>query len=54
MIGISMGDACGVGPEIILKAWLNQEIYQNEFVIGDLQVLSYCSLEASGQFPKIK
>jgi 4-hydroxythreonine-4-phosphate dehydrogenase len=43
MIGISMGDACGVGPEIILKAWLNQEIYQNEFVIGDLQVLSYCS-----------
>lgn len=41
IIAITMGDAAGVGPEIILKALNDKEIYENchPFVIGDGKIL---------------
>ncbi|MEM2942207.1 MAG: 4-hydroxythreonine-4-phosphate dehydrogenase PdxA [Candidatus Bathyarchaeia archaeon] len=41
IIGITMGDAAGIGPEIIDKALSKQEIYKisRPIVIGDLSVL---------------
>lgn len=43
MIGITMGDASGVGPEILLKAYCNGEIRHPVIVFGDLAVLEYCN-----------
>ncbi|MGN7359003.1 4-hydroxythreonine-4-phosphate dehydrogenase PdxA [Paenibacillus sp. SAF-054] len=41
MIGITMGDGAGVGPEIILKSLQNREIYDlcHPVVIGDSKIL---------------
>ncbi|KKI93326.1 4-hydroxythreonine-4-phosphate dehydrogenase [Bacillus sp. SA1-12] len=41
VIGITMGDPAGVGPEIILKSLNNKGIYQqcHLFVIGDAKIL---------------
>ncbi|MFC0272307.1 4-hydroxythreonine-4-phosphate dehydrogenase PdxA [Metabacillus herbersteinensis] len=41
VIGITMGDAAGVGPEIILKSLEKEEMYEisNPFVIGDSKIL---------------
>lgn len=41
IVGITMGDAAGVGPEIILKSLRNEEIYDlcNPIVIGDRKIL---------------
>lgn len=41
IIGITMGDAAGVGPEIILKSLQDARIYETcrPFVIGDLKIL---------------
>lgn len=41
IVGITMGDAAGVGPEIILKSLQNQEIYNicHPLVIGDRNIL---------------
>ncbi|MGI6706357.1 MAG: 4-hydroxythreonine-4-phosphate dehydrogenase PdxA [Clostridia bacterium] len=41
-IAITMGDACGVGPELILRAYKDQLIEKDFFVIGDYEVLDYC------------
>ena len=40
-IGITMGDAAGIGPEIIMKALGHQEMYDqcNPLVIGDAKIL---------------
>ncbi|MCQ4085492.1 4-hydroxythreonine-4-phosphate dehydrogenase PdxA [Saccharibacillus sp. JS10] len=40
-IGITMGDAAGIGPEIIVKALLDQKVYQtcDPLVIGDAKML---------------
>ncbi len=42
MIAITMGDANGVGPEIILKAFRDGEIPGQCVVVGDYQVLRHC------------
>ena len=42
-IGITMGDACGVGPEIVLMAWKKGEITDQEIIICDLNVIKYCN-----------
>jgi len=42
-IGITMGDACGVGPEIALKAWNKGQVSDKNIIIGDLKVLEYCN-----------
>ncbi|MEK5271418.1 4-hydroxythreonine-4-phosphate dehydrogenase PdxA [Aeribacillus composti] len=41
IIGITMGDAAGIGPEIIVKALQNRSIYEqcNPLVIGDAKIL---------------
>lgn len=41
IIGITMGDAAGVGPEIIAKAFLNNEVHSicRPLVIGDTRVM---------------
>jgi 4-hydroxythreonine-4-phosphate dehydrogenase len=43
MIAITMGDPNGVGPEIILKAYLASALPKQCFVLGDISVLRYCS-----------
>jgi 4-hydroxythreonine-4-phosphate dehydrogenase len=42
MIGISMGDANGVGPEIVLRAYRDGKITCDFVVVGDFSVLNYC------------
>jgi 4-hydroxythreonine-4-phosphate dehydrogenase len=41
IVGITMGDAAGVGPEIIMKALKDPALYQSArpFVIGDAKIL---------------
>ncbi len=41
LYGITMGDASGVGPEILLKAWRNGEIRRPAIVYGDAAALEY-------------
>jgi 4-hydroxythreonine-4-phosphate dehydrogenase len=45
IIAITMGDAAGVGPEIIVKALQNQEVYRlaRPIVIGDAKILARAS-----------
>lgn len=42
IIGITMGDAAGIGPEIVVKAFQNSEVqnYVRPLVIGDSRVIS--------------
>jgi 4-phospho-D-threonate 3-dehydrogenase / 4-phospho-D-erythronate 3-dehydrogenase len=58
IIGITMGDAAGVGPEIILKSLQTAEVYQNArpLVIGDAKILKREAenLDASLEFHIIK
>ena len=43
MIGISIGDPNGVGPEILLRAY-NETKFTSEFVaVGDYSVLNFCN-----------
>ncbi|MBT3605383.1 MAG: 4-hydroxythreonine-4-phosphate dehydrogenase PdxA [Candidatus Latescibacteria bacterium] len=41
LLGVTMGDACGVGPEVILKALAHKEMYEicRPFVIGHTEFL---------------
>ena len=41
IIGITMGDACGIGPEIIVKALAHKEIYDacRPVIIGDAKII---------------
>ncbi|MCX7745422.1 MAG: 4-hydroxythreonine-4-phosphate dehydrogenase PdxA, partial [Clostridia bacterium] len=45
VIGITMGDPAGIGPEIIVKALKNEELYNQckPLVIGDIRVLEFMS-----------
>ena len=43
MIGISVGDANGVGPEILLRAYKAGEITEDFIAVGDFSVLNYCN-----------
>ncbi|TAK02286.1 MAG: 4-hydroxythreonine-4-phosphate dehydrogenase PdxA [Candidatus Manganitrophaceae bacterium] len=47
-IAITMGDPCGIGPEVIVKGLLEKKLYTlcRPFVIGDARRIS----EAAGQF----
>lgn len=42
-IGITMGDASGVGPEIVLKSFCEGKLPNDAVVIGDLSVLRFCA-----------
>ena len=49
MLGITMGDSSGIGPEVLLKAFGNGEIRQRVVVYGDMAVLElYNGLLAFG------
>ena len=41
IVGITMGDPAGIGPEVVLKALARPEIYQmaRPIVIGDLSIM---------------
>jgi 4-phospho-D-threonate 3-dehydrogenase / 4-phospho-D-erythronate 3-dehydrogenase len=43
LIGITMGDASGVGPEIALKAYRDGEICDHFILIGDYEIIEYCN-----------
>lgn len=51
MIGITMGDPNGVGPEIILKAFLKGKWLERSCVIGDYSVLQFCNRALNYQIP---
>jgi 4-hydroxythreonine-4-phosphate dehydrogenase len=42
-IAATMGDPAGVGPELILKAFLEGSVSSEFFVVGDLDVLTACN-----------
>jgi 4-phospho-D-threonate 3-dehydrogenase / 4-phospho-D-erythronate 3-dehydrogenase len=42
-IAVTMGDPAGVGPELILKAFLEESVSSEFFVVGDLDVLAACN-----------
>lgn len=42
-IGITAGDASGVGPEILIKAWSNGQLAPPFVVFGDLDILEHCN-----------
>ena len=39
MIGVTIGDANGVGPEILLKSYREKRLHYDIFAIGDYRVL---------------
>lgn len=55
MIGISVGDANGIGPEILLKAFKNEKLGGDFIALGDYSVLSYCNshLKLNAQLHRI-
>ncbi|NLJ67571.1 MAG: 4-hydroxythreonine-4-phosphate dehydrogenase PdxA [Clostridiales bacterium] len=42
LIGITMGDASGIGPELILRAFKEDSLEGDFIVIGDYKILDYC------------
>ncbi len=51
MIGISMGDANGVGPEILLRAFRSGRLPEDFIVVGDLSALRKCDAIMDLQTP---
>lgn len=43
LIGITMGDASGVGPEIMLKAFKENSLKGQFILIGDYSILDFCN-----------
>lgn len=44
MLAITMGDANGVGPEIVLKAFKQEELGNGDYVVvGDYSILDWCN-----------
>ena len=41
LIGITMGDACGLGPEILLRSVASNSLPQPFVLFGDLEVLEF-------------
>ncbi len=56
VIGITLGDPAGIGPEVVLKALQDEEVYTRcvPIVIGNADVLRRCSEAASIQARPIK
>ncbi len=54
MLGITMGDPAGIGPEIILKAYTNQEVTKiPSIVIGSYQLMKKVQTQIFADDPKI-
>ncbi len=43
MIGITLGDPNGIGPEILLRAYLENKIGRDYCAIGDFNVIQFCN-----------
>lgn len=43
MLAVTMGDAAGIGPEILLKAFSKNRLPKNIICFGDYEILSYCN-----------
>ncbi len=43
IFGITMGDASGVGPEILLKAFRTGDLRHKVVAFGDLEILEHCN-----------
>jgi len=43
IVGITMGDSSGVGPEILLKAFRDGEVRYDVLAFGDLAILEHCN-----------
>lgn len=43
LLGVTMGDAAGVGPEILLRAYANGEITSDIVAFGDLAILEHAA-----------
>ncbi len=41
IIGVTMGDSCGIGPEVLLKAFSLGEVKHPVVIYGDIDVLDY-------------
>ena len=42
-IAVTMGDPAGIGPELVLKAFLEGSVSSGFFVVGDLDALAACN-----------
>lgn len=51
LIGITMGDASGIGPELILRAFKEGSLEGHFIVIGDYRILDYCSRQLDIKIP---
>ena len=51
MIGITIGDANGVGPEILLRAFKEKKLTSEFIVIGDYPVLNFCNEKLALSIP---
>jgi len=51
MLGISIGDANGVGPEILLRAYNENKLMDEFIAIGDYSVLNFCNKKLSLSIP---
>lgn len=54
LIGITMGDANGIGPELMLKAYQDREIQKDFILIGDYEILNFCNELLNYRVPLIK
>lgn len=50
-IAVTMGDAAGIGPELILKAWKTGKIPSDALLIGDFAVLEWCNEKLGFNLP---
>ena len=51
MIGITLGDPNGIGPEILLKSFQKGLLTGKWIVIGDLEVIEFCQEELNMDIP---
>jgi 4-phospho-D-threonate 3-dehydrogenase / 4-phospho-D-erythronate 3-dehydrogenase len=51
IVGITMGDSSGVGPEIVLNAYRQGEIRHRAVVYGDAAVLAHCNASLGYDVP---
>ncbi len=51
LIGVTMGDPNGIGPEIILNSFQKGEVRKDLVVIGDYQVMDFCNRLLQYQVP---